>query len=234
MEMHDWIEKFSFFQRLKKLPFVDEIWGYGSRARGDHQARSDIDLAMVCPQASSEEWKNIQDILEEADTLLKIDCVRFDILPKGSEFWCNIMRDKKVLFRREKKMVKKIQEKMVFLKRALLKLEEMINEPVDKKRAQIDSSIQRFEFTFELFWKTLRLLLEEQGQQAAFPKEVLKFAYQGKLIHHQQRWLDMLKDRNETSHVYDESIADQIYHRIKEQYFKELWDTYMKLEEKLG
>ena len=53
-------------------------------------------------------------------------------------------------------MVDKIKLKMTFLDRAIQKLEEMIAEPVDRKRSQIDSSIQRFEFSFELFWKILQ------------------------------------------------------------------------------
>ena len=126
-------------------------------------------------------------------------------------------------------MVDKIKLKMTFLDRAIQKLEEMIAEPVDRKRSQIDSSIQRFEFSFELFWKILQLILAEGGQRAAFPKEVLKIAYQGRLIDHQQVWLDMLRDRNETSHVYDEKVADKIYVRVKTLYTKELRDTYERL-----
>ncbi len=230
MQFSDWITSFHFFKKLKKLPFVDEIWGYGSRARGDHQTRSDIDLAIVCPRATDAEWRMIQDILDDADTLLKIDCIRFDTLPPDSTLRQHILRDKKILFKESPSMPKNIlHEKLNFLNQALNKLEEMIVEPVDAKRAQIDSSIQRFEFTFELFWKTLKAILAEGGQQAYFPKEVLKLAYQGKLIHHQEMWLDMLKDRNETSHVYNEAIADQIYHRIKTHYAKLLRDTYTHL-----
>lgn len=39
---------YQFIKRLKELPFVDEIWLFGSRARGDAQERSDIDIAILC------------------------------------------------------------------------------------------------------------------------------------------------------------------------------------------
>ncbi len=40
---------YQFIERLKNLPFVDEIWLFGSRARGDHKKKSDINIAIVCP-----------------------------------------------------------------------------------------------------------------------------------------------------------------------------------------
>ncbi|RZI47754.1 nucleotidyltransferase domain-containing protein [Rickettsiales endosymbiont of Peranema trichophorum] len=69
---------YQFITQLKNLPFVDEMWLFGSRARGDHQDRSDIDIAIVCPEATRDDWLKVTDIVENADTLLKIDCLRFD------------------------------------------------------------------------------------------------------------------------------------------------------------
>ena len=42
-----------------------------------------------------------------------------------------------------------------------------------------DAAIQRFEFTFELVWKTLQLYLEHEGFEAAGPRAVLKRAFGG-------------------------------------------------------
>jgi predicted nucleotidyltransferase len=65
---------------LRSLKYVQAIWLYGSRARGDNQERSDIDLAILCPTALDDDWRKINHIIATADTLLNIDCVRFDIL----------------------------------------------------------------------------------------------------------------------------------------------------------
>ncbi len=74
------IGNYIFYQQLMDLPFVEEIWLFGSRARGDHDPRSDIDLAIYAPRASDLEWSKILDIIDGADTLLKIDCIRLDRL----------------------------------------------------------------------------------------------------------------------------------------------------------
>ncbi len=80
----NFLEKYEFYQEIQKLPYVEKIILFGSRARKDNQERSDIDLAIVCPQATYDEWVELLDIIDEADTLLKIDCVRFDTLRETS------------------------------------------------------------------------------------------------------------------------------------------------------
>lgn len=78
------LKKYLFLQRLTRLCCVEHMWLFGSRARNDHQERADIDIAIDCPKATDAEWFEILDIVEDADTLLSIDCVRFDSLDRGS------------------------------------------------------------------------------------------------------------------------------------------------------
>ncbi len=84
------IENYKFFRSLSALPYVEKILLYGSRARGDNQERADIDLAIVCPNATRKNWLELMEIIEEADTLLKIDCVRFDELSEKSSLRSSI------------------------------------------------------------------------------------------------------------------------------------------------
>ncbi|OGB86617.1 hypothetical protein A3J41_03395 [candidate division TM6 bacterium RIFCSPHIGHO2_12_FULL_38_8] len=72
------LKKYQFIAKIKKLPFVEKVILFGSRARGTEMSRSDIDLAIVCPKASDADWQQILEIVEQADTLLLIDCVRLD------------------------------------------------------------------------------------------------------------------------------------------------------------
>ena len=65
-------------QSLGQIPSVEHVLLFGSRARGDHRERSDIDLAVMCPEASLQDWNRMNEIVEEAPTLLNIDLVRFD------------------------------------------------------------------------------------------------------------------------------------------------------------
>ncbi|TCS78366.1 nucleotidyltransferase substrate binding protein [Tepidibacillus fermentans] len=80
----------------------------------------------------------------------------------------------------------------------------------------IDGVIQRFEFTFELSWKLMKLFLEYEGIEANSPRSAIRKAYEINMIEDGEAWIDMMIDRNKISHVYDEEMAKQIYDRIKE------------------
>lgn len=123
------------------------------------------------------------------------------------------------------------QKQLAFLKceKALYSLSVIIDKPVDKDRAIIDATIQRFEFCIELFWKLLKRILQEQGLDPKFPKEILQEAFKGELIHEEVLWLNMLKDRNLTSHTYDEELANEVFTRIKG-YFPTLQETFISLD----
>lgn len=94
------LREYGWFQALCALPFVDAIWLFGSRARGYAWDRSDIDIAIHSPTAGWAEWQKVLDIVEEADTLMEIDVVRFDELRPGDEFRASIERKHIELFRR--------------------------------------------------------------------------------------------------------------------------------------
>lgn len=94
------LTEYRFLGRLAALPCVQAVWLYGSRARGTARERSDIDLAILCPGATQGQWQAVLDILEEADTLLSIDAVRFDALREDDPFRATILRDRQVLFER--------------------------------------------------------------------------------------------------------------------------------------
>ncbi len=94
------IIQYQFIQKLKTVPFIEKIYLYGSRAKGINDERADIDLAIECPLATDEQWDQILKIIEEADTLLKIDCVRYDRI-KNLKFLNAIANDHIVLFDRK-------------------------------------------------------------------------------------------------------------------------------------
>ncbi len=102
---------------------------------------------------------------------------------------------------------------------AAKRLREVLTETDDK--VVRDAAIQRFEFTFEAVWRALKLYLERQGFEVNSPRQVLKRAFSEGLIVDQAEadiWLMMLDDRNRTSHVYNEALADVIHQRIVTQY----------------
>jgi nucleotidyltransferase substrate binding protein (TIGR01987 family) len=99
------------------------------------------------------------------------------------------------------------------LDRSLDRLAEALAVPAEEPLA-IDGTIQRFEFTFELFWKALRRLLARQGVEANSPKAVLQQAYRLGWLDDEPKWLKVLEDRNLTLHTYREALALEIYGRI--------------------
>ncbi len=109
----------------------------------------------------------------------------------------------------------KVQIKFEKFKKALSSLEAIYLTPVQKDRANIDATIKRFEFTFELAWKFLKDYFLERDLQLNYPKEIIKEAFTVNLIDNESVWIQMLYDRNMTSHTYDEKLADEIYNRIK-------------------
>ena len=74
-----------------------------------------------------------------------------------------------------------------------------------------DSVIRRFEFCWELAWKTLRLRLEADGIIANTPREAWQQALQAGLIADGNAWSEAQKMRNLTTHTYDEKLADEVY-----------------------
>ncbi|MCH3963138.1 MAG: nucleotidyltransferase substrate binding protein [Clostridium sp.] len=90
--------------------------------------------------------------------------------------------------------------------------------------------IQRFEFTFELAWKTLKEVFKDEGlMELNSPKSVLKEAFSSGLIENEKLWINMLKDRNFTLYMYSESISMEISENIKDKYV----DTLNKLKDKI-
>lgn len=90
------LEDYRFIDKLKHLTFIDRIYLFGSRARGDDSKTSDVDLAIECPNASDTDWLKVMDIIDDADTLLKIDCIRLD--RANAELKERIYKEGKVLY----------------------------------------------------------------------------------------------------------------------------------------
>lgn len=222
------LNSYRFIRQLTELDFIEQIWLFGSRARGDNQERSDIDLAIVCPNATKEDWHKVTYIINQADTLLNIDCVKFDEHILTIEFVKNILKDKKVIY------MKELAWKDFFytLGNAVNRLQEVLQHTdIDNIEYLRDASIQRFEFTIELFWKVLKKILAYEKVETGTPRDTLSKAYQYHLIQDEEVWLSMLDDRNNTSHAYKEKEAKLIFDHIKN-YCPVFVDTYEDLKKK--
>lgn len=91
--------------------------------------------------------------------------------------------------------------------------------------------IQRFEFTLELAWKTLKDKMENDGLllDKISPKAVVREAYQAKYISNVESWLKMIGDRNLMSHTYDFETFEAIIPTIIDEYVDTLNTFYISL-----
>lgn len=191
---------------------------FGSRARGDCRPTSDIDLAVygMPPQNRAKFWLEAEDL----PTLLKLDITHIGS-STDPRFLANIEKDGVTL-------MGEFSEKYEKLQHAVARLRESIAEYRETPSSTVrDGVIQRFEFTFELAWKTMREYLLDQGySEINSPRATLKQAFVEGMIS-DEAWLAMLTDRNLTSHVYDDDTAAQIFDHIQGQYLS-LFDGLIK------
>lgn len=89
--------------------------------------------------------------------------------------------------------------------------------------------IQRFEYTFELAWKTLKDYLESQDVQALFPRDVIKTAFHYELIEDGELWMDMLEKRNMMAHTYDQEKFENAISLIQTAFYSAIKQVYLTL-----
>lgn len=80
--------------------------------------------------------------------------------------------------------------------------------------------IQAFEYTHELAWNVLRDYLREQGHTTIYgSRDATREAFKLDLIQDGETWMAMIKDRNRTSHTYNQDTATQIVTNITTRFF---------------
>ncbi len=95
--------------------------------------------------------------------------------------------------------------------------------------------IDKFYVQFELGWKVLKELLQYEGANVAAtgsPREILKEAYKIYDFIDEDIWLEMLNERNNTSHIYDSSAAKILVEHILEKYIPEFERLQTEIDER--
>ena len=126
-----------------------------------------------------------------------------------------------------------IQLKKEQTERALASLQELVPQFLENKENIIlrDAMIQRFEYSTEAFWKYLKAyLLTGHNLSANSPRDVIRTGLNAKLYGEEisKELLQMLDDRNLTSHTYVEELAESIAHRIPD-YSKNMSEVMTRL-----
>ncbi|MEN9908901.1 MAG: hypothetical protein RLZZ540_2050 [Bacteroidota bacterium] len=112
-----------------------------------------------------------------------------------------------------------------------LKNAKQLKEERDFTELELQGVIQAFEVSQELSWKVMKDFLEEQGKTDLFgSKNAVKEAFNVGLISKGDIWLDMIKSRNLTSHIYDEKEVLVILEIILNDYFSVFIDFENKMK----
>ena len=196
---------------------VPKLVLFGSRARGDYRARSDYDFAVW--DCTAQQRAQFSDAVEnDLDSLYSVDLV-FVSEHTDAALLQNIEKDGICLLDR-------YNTKFENLTNAVERLREGV-QAYQENPAQIirDGVIQRFEFTCELAWKTTHEFLLNQGfTELNSPKATMRKAFSYGLINDEQAWIALLNARNQTSHLYDDATAQEIYSQIESE-FVSLFDN---------
>lgn len=97
-----------------------------------------------------------------------------------------------------------------------------------------EGAIQRFEYTFELAWKTLMDYLIYSGVvfDQITPRSVIKQAFAAKIIRDGQVWIDMLEKRDLMSHTYDDESFQVAFSSIAQSYLAAIDQVFAWLKQK--
>ena len=97
--------------------------------------------------------------------------------------------------------------------------------------------ISKFSLQFELSWKLMKALLAYEGDKVAStgsPREIIKAAYRYFDWMDEQLWLQMLRDRNDTAHIYDSALVERLLSSIIDQYIPEFERMNAEITERYG
>lgn len=116
--------------------------------------------------------------------------------------------------------MERFKERKKEFSKALKRLKEALEEK--ETEIVVDGVLHRFEFIFELAWKTMKDYLEYTGiiTKIGSPREIIKVAFEYGLIEEGEKWIKMMLARNSLSHLYDEETSREIYSDIKNEYIE--------------
>lgn len=114
------------------------------------------------------------------------------------------------------------QQRFESFQKALKRITEVVDSHADFNELsdlEKEGLIQRFEYTFELSWKTLQDLIKYKGYiDIKGPTPVLQKSLEDGYIQDHDGWRAMKKARETTSHTYNEGDAGEIVENIFKKY----------------
>jgi nucleotidyltransferase substrate binding protein (TIGR01987 family) len=116
------------------------------------------------------------------------------------------------------------QQRFDNFKKALNQLDGAVTLARERELTDLEKQglIQAFEYTHELAWNTLKDFLEESGNKNIYgSKDTTRLAFHSGLIENGEIWMNMIQSRNQSSHTYNEEVAEEIVTKIINNYYHE-------------
>jgi nucleotidyltransferase substrate binding protein (TIGR01987 family) len=126
------------------------------------------------------------------------------------------------------------QQRLTNFERALRLLREAMAEgPEALNQLEKEGVIQRFEYCFELAWKTMKDYMEASGVvfDVVMPRQVIKDAFAAKVLNDGATWIAMLDHRNLLSHTYNPVVFEQAVAAIHQRYLPQLEQLHTFLQQ---
>ena len=126
------------------------------------------------------------------------------------------------------------QQRLTNFERALRLLREAMAEgPEALNQLEKEGVIQRFEYCFELAWKTVKDYMEASGIvfDVVMPRQVIKEAFAAKVLNDGATWIAMLDHRNLLSHTYNPVVIEQAVAAIHQRYLPQLEQLHTFLQQ---
>ena len=126
------------------------------------------------------------------------------------------------------------QQRLTNFERALRLLREAMAEgPEALNQLEKEGVIQRFEYCFQLAWKTVKDYMEASGVvfDVVMPRQVIKDAFAAKVLNDGATWIAMLDHRNLLSHTYNPVVIEQAVAAIHQRYLPQLEQLHTFLQQ---
>ena len=127
------------------------------------------------------------------------------------------------------------QQRFFNFKKALVQLAEAVNLSKERNLTRLEKIglIQAFEFTHELAWNVFKDFFKNQGNNdIKGSKDATRQAFKEELIEDGISWMEMINSRNESSHTYNESVAEIIVEKTINIYLP-LFEDFVKVMDKI-
>lgn len=195
-------------QRFSNVPTVRRALLVGPRARGEHDDRSDVNVALSMPDTSDSDWSRLLSMVQDSPTLLRINLVHMES--------CNL-----------EQRLQAESEGLLFyhpwglpweqFRDSLDRLGTILLEDMTRPGSR-DGLLYRFARTIDLFHKLLRVLLASRGFQERGLKDALTLSYQQRWITDEEQWLSLLQAKFWVERAYDETRVAPLVDKIPRHY----------------